>query len=141
MKKLLFVFLVIFLLIGWIWQDIEAGRKEVQKAKQSRIHHGDFQLYTDGRDLYKALFSDIRNAKKNIYIHFYVIEKDSISRKFLTLLKDKAKQGVEVKLSADRIGSHKLSRSMIKGLQKAGVQFTFSGKAKWPLLFLHVATS
>jgi cardiolipin synthase len=135
MKKVLFIIFAMFLLIVWIGQDIEAGRKEVQKAKQSRIHNGDFQLYTDGLDLYKALFSDIRKAKKNIYIHFYVIEKDAISRKFLTLLKDKAKQGIEVKLSADRIGSHKLSRSMIKSLQKAGVQFAFSGKANWPYFF------
>jgi cardiolipin synthase len=135
MKKILFAILAIFVLIGWIRQDIEAGRKEVQKAEQSRVRYGDFQLYTDGQALYDALFSDIRKAKTYIYIHFYIIEKDQISRTFLSLLKEKAKQGVEVKLSADRIGSYKLTKSMIESLRKAGVQFTFSGKPKWHHFF------
>jgi cardiolipin synthase len=136
MKKILFVILAtIFILIGWIRLDIDAGSKEVQKVRQSTIHYGDFQLYTDGHDLYKALFSDIRKANSYIYIHFYIIENDQISRNFLSLLKEKAKQGVEVKLSADRIGSHKLTKSMIESLRKAGVEFTFSGKAKWHHVF------
>lgn len=129
------VFLILFFLIGWIEKDIVAGRKEVSKAKQIPYHYGDFQLYTDGHDLYKAFFSDIQKAKTYIYIHFYIIENDQISRKFLSLLKKKAKQGVDVKLSADRIGSYKLTKTMIKSLQKAGVQFTFSGKAKWHHFF------
>lgn len=136
MKKILFVILAtIFILIGWIRLDIDAGSKEVQEVRQSTIHYGDFQLYRDGHDLYKAFFSDIRKANSYIYIHFYIIENDQISRNFLSLLKEKAKQGVEVKLSADRIGSHKLTKSMIESLRKAGVEFTFSGKAKWHHVF------
>jgi cardiolipin synthase len=134
-KKILFAILVILVLLGWIRQDLKAGRSDAPKLKQSLVHYGDFQLYTDGQALYNALFSDIRKAKTYIYIHFYIIDKDQISQTFLSLLKKKAKQGIEVKLSADRIGSYKLTKSIIENLQKAGVQFTFSEKPKWPYFF------
>jgi cardiolipin synthase len=134
-KKVLFAILAILVLLGWMRQDLKSGRSDAPKSKQSLVRYGDFQLYTDGQTLYNALFSDIRKAKTYIYIHFYIINKDQISQTFLSLLKEKAKQGVEVKLSADRIGSYKLTNSMIESLRKAGVQFTFSEKPKWHYFF------
>ncbi|NQX65961.1 cardiolipin synthase [Paenibacillus alba] len=134
-KKVLFVPLLLFLLIGWVYLDIEKGVKEASVAKQSPFHYADFQMYNEGQDLYDSLFSDIQKSKEYIYIHFFIIRNDEISNKFLGLLEDKAKQGVEVKLSTDRMGSFLFKKSMRQRLRKAGVQFTFSGKPKFPHLF------
>lgn len=102
MKKVLFSLLLIFILLGWVYLDIEIGVKEAAAAKQTPFLYADFQMYNEGEDLYDSLFSDIQQSKEYIYIHFFIIRNDEISNKFLGLLEDKAKQGVEVKLSTDR---------------------------------------
>lgn len=105
-------FVVILCLIGvFIWMniDVEMGKKWlVNELGQVRL--GEFQLYTNGEELYKKLFEDIRNAEKYIYVHFYIVGKDEISQEFLQLLEKKASSGVEVKLSVDRIGGYKLKK-------------------------------
>ncbi|MBA2937266.1 cardiolipin synthase [Paenibacillus sp. CGMCC 1.16610] len=135
MRKVLFTPLLLFLLIGWVYLDIEKGVKEADAAKQSSFHYADFQMYNAGQNLYDSLFSDIQKAKEYIYIHFFIIRNDEISNKFLTLLEDKAKLGVDVKLSTDRMGSFLFKKSMRERLRKAGVQFTFSGKPTFPHFF------
>jgi cardiolipin synthase len=128
MKKVLLAVSLLILQIGWIHLDIEKGQKEAAMARESPIYNADFQMFTNGHDLYNSLFSDIRKSKKRIYIHFFIIRNDEISNKFLGLLEDKAKKGVEVKLSTDRVGSFLFKKSMREGLREAGVQFTFSGE-------------
>ena len=49
--------------------------------------------------------------------------------KLFKLLKEKAAEGVKVKLSVDRFGGNDLSRTLIDDLKKNGVEFTFSRKA------------
>ena len=135
MKKVLFALLLLFLLIGWVYLDIEKGVKEAAVPQQSPYHYADFQMYNEGQEFYDALFSDIQKSKEYIYIHFFIIRNDEISNKFLGLLEDKAKQGVEVKLSTDRMGSFLFKKSTLERLRKAGVQISFSGKPTFPHIF------
>ena len=86
------------------------GEKMASEYEVGQVRLGEFQLYTNGEELYTNLFEDIRNAEKYIYIHFYIVGKDEISKEFLQLLEKKASSGVEVKLSVDRIGGYKLKK-------------------------------
>lgn len=131
-------FVVILCLIGvFIWMniDVEMGKKMASEYELGQIRLGEFQLYTNGEELYTKLFEDIRNAEKYIYIHFYIVGKDEISKEFLQLLEKKASDGVEVKLSVDRIGGYKLRKKVIHQLKSNGVQFTFSKKPKLKHIF------
>ncbi|HDR4734410.1 TPA: cardiolipin synthase [Bacillus cereus] len=131
-------FVVILCLIGvFIWMniDVEMGKKMASEYELGQIRLGEFQLYTNGEELYTKLFDDIRNAEKYIYIHFYIVGKDEISKEFLQLLEKKASDGVEVKLSVDRIGGYKLRKKVIHQLKSNGVQFTFSKKPKLKHIF------
>ncbi|AIE79205.1 Cardiolipin synthetase [Bacillus cereus] len=83
--------------------DVEMGKEMASEYELGKVRSGEFQLYTNGEELYTKLFEDIRNAEKYIYIHFYIVGKDEISKEFLQLLEKKASGGVEVKLSVDRI--------------------------------------
>lgn len=106
-------FVVILCVIGvFIWMniDVEMGKKMASEYEVGQVRLGEFQLYTNGEELYTNLFEDIRNAEKYIYIHFYIVGKDEISKEFLQLLEKKASSGVEVKLSVDRIGGYKLKK-------------------------------
>ncbi|HDR4793791.1 TPA: cardiolipin synthase, partial [Bacillus cereus] len=131
-------FVVILCLIGvFIWMniDVEMGKKMASEYELGQVRLGEFQLYTNGEELYTKLFDDIRNAEKYIYIHFYIVGKDEISKEFLQLLQKKASGGVEVKLSVDRIGGYKLRKKVIRQLKSNGVQFTFSKKPKLKHIF------
>ncbi|WP_141530774.1 cardiolipin synthase [Bacillus cereus] len=131
-------FVVILCLIGvFIWMniDVEMGKKMASEYEVGQVRLGEFQLYTNGEELYRNLFEDIKHAKKYIYIHFYIVGKDEISQEFLQLLEKKASSGVEVKLSVDRIGGYKLKKKIINQLKSKGVNFTFSKKPKLKNVF------
>ena len=46
------------------------GEKMASEYEVGQVRLGEFQLYTNGEELYTNLFEDIRNAEKYIYIHF-----------------------------------------------------------------------
>ncbi|WP_242215134.1 cardiolipin synthase [Bacillus cereus group sp. BfR-BA-01383] len=122
----------------WITIDLSYGRFLHLKRVHSRtfpLRQSDFHLYTYGKDLYGALFTDIKRAKHHVHVLFFIVKNDEISRKFLKLLIDKAQEGVEVRLLLDRFGSHSLSKEAMYSLRKHGVSFSFCHKVKFPFLF------
>ncbi|MDR4982135.1 cardiolipin synthase [Bacillus cereus] len=122
----------------WITIDFSYGRFLHLKRVHSRtfpLRQSDFHLYTYGKDLYDALFTDIKRAKQHVHVLFFIVKNDEISREFLKLLMDKAQEGIEVRLLLDRFGSHYLSTEAIRSLQKNGVSFSFCHKVKFPFLF------
>ena len=82
----------------------------------------DVQLYTHGRTLFDALFEDIRKATLHVHLDYYIIEACSIGYELQELLIAKAKEGVEVRLIYDDIGSWRTKNSFFRAMQDAGVQ-------------------
>jgi len=99
------------------------------------MRSGDLQLFTIGETLFEDLFTEIKNATHHVHILFYIVKNDRFCHEFLSLLKEKAKQGVEVRLLIDRIGGKHISRQAIESLEKVGVQFHFCHIPKFPYLF------
>ncbi|KEK25523.1 cardiolipin synthase [Bacillus gaemokensis] len=135
---MIFLSLLLLCFALWITIDLSYGRKLHLKRIKPRsfpLRRSNFQLYTYGKDLYNDLFTDIKQAQHHIHILFFIVKNDEISQTFLQLLIDKAKQGVQVRLLLDRLGSHQLSRESIHSLQKHGVSFSFCHNIKFPFLF------
>ena len=82
----------------------------------------DVQIYCYGIEKMQALKEDIKNAKKSINIEYYIFANDSTGKDFMNLLCQKAREGVDVKLIYDSIGSRKAPRRFFKKLCKAGGQ-------------------
>lgn len=78
------------------------------------------ELFTDGKELFNKMFDDIKNAKETINIEFYIINNDDLGNKFFDLLEEKAKEGVEVRVIYDEIGSSRIGVKNIRRLRKAG---------------------
>ncbi|MFT8321721.1 MAG: cardiolipin synthase [Bacillus sp. (in: firmicutes)] len=138
MKPLFLIIVIIIALIVLFILDFYLGRKFQQKSMQRQNHSfrfTDFHIYKDGTELFPDLFSTIKRAKKHIHILFYTVKADSISNEFLNLLMDKAKEGVEVRLLLDRLGSFKVRKKTVKELKAAGVQFYFCQIPKFPFFF------
>ncbi|ELK49014.1 cardiolipin synthetase [Halobacillus sp. BAB-2008] len=96
---------------------------------------GDARLYTNGSSLYEDLFQSIRDADKQVDVQFFSIETDYISDNFLTVLKEKAEQGVPVRLLVDRLAGFKMNKHIQKELTNNGVIFQFAETPGFPFLF------
>lgn len=80
------------------------------------------EIFTDGREKFRALYEEIQNAKEFVHIQYYIIRNDELWKPFEELLTEKVKQGVEVRLLYDSMGSRGMKKSDWKRLQEAGIQ-------------------
>lgn len=138
MSVFLIILLVVIFLVLLLLIDFHLGRKKhLSKVKKTTFQQrlGQLTLFTDGQDLFDDLFQEIQQAKHHVHILFYIVKKDKISKRFLTLLKKKASEGVEVRLLLDWIGSMGISKKTIASLKKSGVKFSFCHIPKPPYFF------
>ena len=91
---------------------------------------------TDGREMLESLIEDIRKAKKNINIKLFIIKRDKIGRRFIDELTLKAKDGVEVRLLVDALGSRYITKSILRDYLKAGGKIGYFFKPKFIFLGL-----
>ncbi|WP_102264615.1 cardiolipin synthase [Mesobacillus jeotgali] len=132
--------ILFFILAGlalWVFMDFTLGRKKhLASAKTNTlpVRESDLVIFAEGPKLFDDLFSELKNAKQHIHILFYIVQDDKISQEFLSILKQKVKDGVEVRLMVDWVGSG-LKRKTIKSLKAAGVEFAYSQMPKLPFLF------
>ncbi|WP_226036222.1 cardiolipin synthase [Aquibacillus saliphilus] len=79
------------------------------------------ELFTDGQEKFQALIEDIENAKDHIHLLYYIIRHDKLGQQIADALIRKAKQGVQVRILYDDMGSRQLSRkNYVKRIQDAG---------------------
>src|SRR5690625_2216912 len=79
-------------------------------------------VYTDGHDKFTALMKDLKQAQDHIHLLYYIIRDDHLGRAIADVLIEKAKEGDEVRVLYDGMGSRKLPRRSIRRLKNAGVQ-------------------
>ena len=77
-------------------------------------------MYSDGKRFFEELLKSLNEAKKSINIEFYIFKNDDIGTKILNILEEKAKEGVEVRLLYDSVGSRSLNRDVLKNIVNAG---------------------
>lgn len=95
----------------------------LMNSKDSRsivTFDNDVEIFSNASDKYDRLYEDIKNAKKSINISYYIIRKDFYGKQLLNLLVEKVKEGVEVRLIFDHIGSKISSKIFFKPLIDAG---------------------
>ncbi|MBU3181669.1 cardiolipin synthase [Clostridium psychrophilum] len=79
------------------------------------------ELLISAQENFSHIFEDIKNATKSVEVLYYIFRaKDNVGKEFISLLIDKANQGVKVTLIYDGIGSLHTHMRDFKGLKKAG---------------------
>ena len=79
-------------------------------------------IFTDGYAFFPELLKDIAAAKHHIHLDLYIMEDDALGHLVADALKDKARQGVEVRLIYDDVGCWKVSHQFFEQLRDAGVE-------------------
>lgn len=78
-------------------------------------------LLQDGPATYEAMFAAIGGARDHINMETYILEDDEVGRKFADALIDKQKQGVQVNLIHDGVGTFGTPREFFTRLKDAGI--------------------
>jgi len=91
-------------------------------------------FYTDGKDQFKQLFEDIGNAMYHIHILYYKIIDDEIGNELKRLLISKVRQGVEVRLIYDDVGSIRTGKKYFHEMKKEGIEVISFLEVKLPKL-------
>lgn len=74
-------------------------------------------VFTDGHELFDQVIEDIYNAKHYIHLEYYTFELDGLGKRILDALETKLKEGLEVKLLYDDVGSKKLAYLNLSNLK------------------------
>lgn len=77
-------------------------------------------IFSDGHDKFDSLFNDIENAKHEINIQYYIIQKDQLGKKLRDALTKKAKKGVKIRVLFDEIGTKRVKPSFFKEMISYG---------------------
>jgi len=77
-------------------------------------------LYNATRVAHAALLEAISDARDHVHLEYYIVQPDDTGRELLELLARKARQGCEVRLLYDALGSWTLKSRLLRPLHKAG---------------------
>lgn len=89
------------------------------------------EIYSDGRETYSAILRALRGAEDHIHLEYFIIRDDRIGNIIRSILIEKARAGVEVRLIYDSVGCWRLGKAYLKGLEAGGVQV----KPFFPVIF------
>jgi cardiolipin synthase A/B len=77
-------------------------------------------FYHEGKPAFDDMLAAIRAAEHHVHLEFFIFQYDGLGRRFLDLLTEKAKQGVEVRLLYDAMGSRQIGWWRLRKLRRAG---------------------
>lgn len=79
--------------------------------------------FSSGAQLFDSILDEIEKAKEFIFIEYYIVANGVLLQRFMDILKEKVKQGVDVRIIYDDFGSHgTLKRKTKKEMVKSGIK-------------------
>lgn len=105
---------------------LSGSMKQIVKLAYSLTHapltiNNEIDIFTTGREKFDAFISDLKSARKTIYIQYYIFSDDSLGRTISDILIAKAAEGVAVKVIYDHVGSFSAAGSFFKRMKQHGV--------------------
>ena len=81
------------------------------------------EVFTQGRPLFDQMIADIKEAKDHIHMLYFIFDNDTLGREITDILIQKAKEGVEVRVIYDSLGTRAFGiPRLFRHLKKAGGQ-------------------
>lgn len=111
--------------------DIQHLSKEVKNNCDYLFNAGGFathlkskcKYFSSGAQFYDSVLKDLKTAKQFIFIEYYIVSNGVLLKRFLDILKQKVKEGVDVRIIYDDMGSHGTLKSKTKKeITKAGIK-------------------
>ncbi len=84
-------------------------------TKENKVH-----IYTNPSEMFESLLYELKSAKEFINMQYYTFKNDDMGKRVLEILSKKAKEGVQVRLLYDAVGSKKFKKKYLKEFKKNG---------------------
>lgn len=84
--------------------------------------NNEVKLYHEGNAAFEDLCETIAAARHHVHLEYFILQPDETGRRLLDLLTRKAREGVQVRLLYDAMGSRRLHRWTLRPLREAGVR-------------------
>lgn len=78
------------------------------------------KLLTSSKDAFQTIEEAVQGAKRRVWAEYYIIKNDATGRRFLDVLIERARAGVEVRLLYDAVGSLRIDLERLHQLIAAG---------------------
>jgi cardiolipin synthase len=113
----------------------------VSEPVRVQVAGQDLTVFVETWPTIKAMVEDIRAARTRVWLECYIFLNDAAGKAVAEALKDAVRNGVEVRLLYDAVGSQMTPSSFFAQLSRAGVQvhcYHSLGEALWKFSFLRV---
>ncbi len=102
-------------------------RKQVEYIKNATVcppyANTETTYYPSGEEMFEPFLADLERAEKYIFLEYFIIGKGKMWNGIHEILKRKVKEGVDVRVIYDDVGSIlTLRRDFAKGLEEDGIQ-------------------
>ncbi len=94
----------------------------LNEAEAVLTDNNDIRIFTDGREKFQTLLSEMDHARNYIHVQYYIIKNDELWKEIEEVLVRKARQGVEVRVLFDSMGCRGMRHSDWARLEKAGIK-------------------
>lgn len=92
------------------------------------------KILNNGKETFDAIFKAIKNAKHHIHLEYYIIDNDKIGNQLTDLLIEKSREGIEVRIIVDDVGSWDLKEPFFNRLREAGIEIYPFMEVRFPRL-------
>jgi cardiolipin synthase len=115
----------------------KAGFKNIMtlllnNSKALITEYNTIETYHTGKETFDAIKKALLSAKNHIHMEFYIIEDDVIGNEIKDILVQKAKEGVDVRVIYDDVGSWSLSGKFIGEIRKVNGRIHPFMKVRFP---------
>ncbi len=80
------------------------------------------KIFTDGEKKFADLKEELWKAEDYIHIEYYIIKNDELFQSMIPILKEKAAQGVEIRILYDGMGGRFMPKRVWEDLKKSGIK-------------------
>jgi cardiolipin synthase len=91
----------------------------------------DVTVLNNGDEFYPAMLAAIRQARRSVTIEAYIYWNGEVGRQFAEALADRARNGVQVKILLDAIGSASIGTDILATLESGGCQLAWFHPIHW----------
>ena len=85
-------------------------------------YNNEVDIFIDGKSKFESLIKDLKEAKVSIYLQYYIFLDDKIGNEIAEILIEKAKEGVEVKVIYDHVGSFSAKNKFFRKMGVAVIE-------------------
>ena len=96
--------------------------------------HNRAEILVNGEETFTALLNSLENARQFIHISYFIFKKDEIGEDVRKILSRKAREGVQVRIILDGLGSVSIAGDFVKQMREAGIEVYWYFPLRFPYL-------